>query len=132
MDFKITPPNREEISSQPTMSQIYSDRRHSVRYDLKIPLVFCPANTPISSGHSAESINVSSGGIFFMTRRRPVFVGLSMQLLFRMPRRVSGKLSSERVYAGRVTRVQRGNAPGGVLGVGVEFFHWEARPELAA
>ena len=113
------------------MSQTYSDRRHSVRYDLQIPVVFCAADTPISSGHSAESVNISSGGIYFMTRH-PVFVGLPVQLLFRMPRRVSGKLSSERVYAGRVTRVQRGNAPGGVLGVGVEFFHWEARPAAVA
>jgi len=56
-----------------------------------------------------------------------VSVGLPVQLLFRMPRRVSGKLPSERVYGGRITHVQQGNLPGGVLGVGVQFFHWETQ-----
>ena len=58
--------------------------------------------------------------------RHPVFVGLPVQLLLRMPRRVSGRLPSERVYGGRVTHVQQGVSRGALSGVGVEFFHWEA------
>lgn len=108
-----------------TMSQTHRDRRQNIRHQLKIPLVFCPTNTPLTCGHSAESSNLSSGGVYFMTRH-PVFVGLPVQVLLRMPRRVSGQSSSERVFDGRVSHVEKGDSPRGISGVGVEFFYWEA------
>ena len=107
------------------MSQTFRDRRHNIRHDLQIPLVFCSANTPLTSAHSAQSLNLSSGGVFFMTRH-PVAVGLPIQILLRMPRRVSGQLSSERVFDGRVTHIKTTGKLGRISGVGVEFFYWQA------
>lgn len=101
------------------------DRRYTHRYALKVPLVFCPTHTPLTNGHTAQSINICSRGVYFMTSH-PVFVGLPIQVLLRMPRRVSGKLPDERVFDGRVTHVEREEAPSFNSGVGVEFFYWEA------
>ena len=108
------------------MSQTSRDRRHNIRHDIQIPLEFCSANTPLICAHSAQSVNLSFGGVFFMTRH-PVFVGLPIQVLLRMPRRVSGELSSERVFDGRVTHIESTGKLGSVSGVGVEFVYWQAR-----
>ena len=112
------------------MSQTSRDRRHNIRHDLQIPLVFCSANSPLSSAHSAQSVNLSFGGVFFTTRHQ-VVVGSPIQVLLRMPRRVSGELSSERVFDGRVTHIETTGKLGRISGVGVEFFYWQARHKPA-
>jgi hypothetical protein len=101
-----------------------SDRRDSYRYGLKVPLVFCPMHTPMSNGHLAKSINISSRGVYFVTSH-PVFVGLPVQVRLRMPGRVAGTVPTERVFDGRVSHIEWKNVPSGCSGVGVEFFYWE-------
>lgn len=100
------------------------ERRYTHRYRLKVPLVFCPVHSPLTTGHHAKSVNISSRGIYFVTSH-PVFVGLPVQVLLRMPKRIAGTLPTERVFDGRVTRVERKDVPSGCSGVGVEFFCWE-------
>ena len=56
----------------------------------------------------------------------PVFVGLPVQVILRMPRRISGTLATERVFDGRVSHIEWKDVPSGSSGVGVEFFYWEA------
>src|SRR5260370_23477197 len=99
--------------------------RYTHRYRLKFPLVFCPVHTPLTKGHQARSINISPREVYFVTSH-PVFVGLPVQVLLRMPKRIAGTLPTERVFDGRVTRVERKDVPSGCSGVGVEFFCWEA------
>jgi Tfp pilus assembly protein PilZ len=101
-----------------------SERRYSHRFGLKVPLVFSAMNTPLANGHLTQSINISSRGVYFVTSH-PVFVGLPVQVLLRMPKRITGALPSERVFAGRVSHVEPEKASSGSSGVGVEFFYWE-------
>jgi hypothetical protein len=54
----------------------------------------------------------------------PVFVGLPVRVLLRMPKRITGTLPSERVFTGRVSHVEWRDVPSGSLGVGVEFVYW--------
>jgi hypothetical protein len=102
-----------------------SDRRYSHRYGLKIPLVFCPVHSPLKNGHEAKSVNISSRGVYFVTSH-PVFVGLPVHVLLRMPKRIAGTRVTERVFTGRVSHVESGDDSNGSSGVGVEFFYWES------
>jgi hypothetical protein len=101
-----------------------SERRYTQRYGLKVPLVFCSMHSPLTNGHHAKSINISLRGIFFVTNH-PVFVGLPVHVLLRMPKQIAGTLPAERVFDGRVTHVEQKDVPSGSSGVGVEFFYWE-------
>jgi hypothetical protein len=101
-----------------------SERRYAHRFGLKVPLVFSAIDTPIAKGHPTKSINISSRGVYFMTSH-PVFVGLPVRVLLRMPKRIIGTLPSERVFAGRVSHVESKDTASGSSGVGVEFFYWE-------
>ena len=55
----------------------------------------------------------------------PVFVGLPVRVILRMPRRIAGALPTERVFDGRVSHIEWKDVPSGSSGVGVEFFYWE-------
>lgn len=55
----------------------------------------------------------------------PVFVGLPVQVILRMPSRIAGTLPSKRVFDGRVSHIEWKDVPSGSSGVGVEFFYWE-------
>jgi len=101
-----------------------SERRYTQRYGLKVPLVFCPVHSPLTNGHYAQSINISPRGVYFVTSH-PVFVGLPVHVLLRMPRRVAGTLPMERVFNGRISHIESKDDPSGSSGVGVEFFYWE-------
>jgi hypothetical protein len=101
------------------------DRRYSHRYGLKVPLVFCAVQSLLKNGHSAKSINISSRGVYFFTRH-PVFVGLPVHVLLRMPKRIAGTPATARVFTGRISHVESYDDPKESSGVGVEFFYWES------
>jgi len=100
------------------------DRRLTPRFNLKVPLVFCPMNSPVDRGHAAKSINISVRGVYFQTKQ-PVFVGLPVRVLMQMPSQCSGRVATRMVFTGRVSHVatKRRSRPG--LGIGVEFFYSE-------
>jgi hypothetical protein len=101
-----------------------SERRYTHRYGLRVPLVFCAVHSALTNGHPAKSLNISSRGVYFVTSH-PVFVGLPVQVVMRMPKRIAGMPATERVFTGRVSHVEWKDVPGGSSGVGVEFFYWE-------
>jgi hypothetical protein len=101
-----------------------SERRYSHRFGLKVLLVFSAMDTPIADGHPAKSINISSRGVYFITSH-PVFVGLPVRVLLRMPKRITETIPTERVFDGRVSHIEWKDIPSGSSGVGVEFFYWE-------
>jgi len=82
-------------------------------------------NTPPAWGHSTTSINISEGGVFFNTKH-PVFVGLPVRVLLKMPKRFPQReCSPECLFTGRVTHIETKHAKRGSFGVGVEFFYSE-------
>ena|GEM_PF-4313239 len=100
------------------------DRRLTPRFDLKVPFVFCPMNTPVDRGHAAKSINISVRGVYFQTKQ-PVFVGLPVRVLMQMPSQCSGRLARRVVFTGRVSHVAAKRQGHPSLEVGVEFFYSE-------
>jgi hypothetical protein len=44
-----------------------SEGRHVHSCGLKVPLVFCPMNSPSANGLQAKSMNISWGGVCFVT-----------------------------------------------------------------
>jgi hypothetical protein len=106
-----------------------SERLYTRRYGFEVPPVFCPIHSPLTNtnGHEARSINLSSRGVYFVTNH-PVFVGLPVQVLLRMPRGAAKTLPSERIFTGRVRDVEWKDVPSGNSGVGVELFYWQTRP----
>jgi Tfp pilus assembly protein PilZ len=102
-----------------------SERRHAQRFKLSVPLVFCSVNTPLAWGHSTTSIDISEGGVFFNTKH-PVFVGLPVRVLLKMPKRFPQReCSPECLFTGRVTHIETKHAKRGSFGVGIEFFYTE-------
>jgi len=104
-----------------------SERRYTHRYGWKVPLVFCPMHSPLTDGHPAKSMNISSRGVYFVTNH-PVLVWLPVQVLLRMPKRVVKTLPCERIFTGRVRDVEWKDVPSENSGVGVELFYWQTRP----
>ncbi len=101
-----------------------ANRRFVTRFNLKVPLVFCPVSAPLECGHEATSINICERGVYFKTRE-PVSVGLPVRVLLQMPDECGGKPLMRVVFTGRVSHVdvKRRGRPGS--GVGVEFFYSE-------
>jgi hypothetical protein len=99
-----------------------SDRRFTPRFNLKIPFVFCPMNTPVERGYPAKSINISERGVYFKTEQR-VSVGLHVRVLLQMPSQCRGNLATSVVFTGRVTHVATKRRRYRSLGVGVEFIY---------
>jgi hypothetical protein len=100
--------------------------RHSVRTALRVRVW-----NSAQPEHRAESVNVSLRGIYFNTRT-PLCEGEVVEVLLKMPEEVSGEETTEWRCTGHVVRVEPFDAAEGKLGVGVQFYCYEAaRPEQA-
>ena len=101
-----------------------SERRYSPRYGLHVPLVFSAMHAPPRIGQQTKSINISIRGVYFVTCY-PVFVGLPVRVSLKMPKRITGRIPTEQVFAGRISHVESRDVADCTSGVGVEFFYWE-------
>jgi Tfp pilus assembly protein PilZ len=102
------------------------ERRRTERFNLAIPLSVSVRNST-APGHGTESVNVSAGGMYFATNL-PVKRGTGVQLLFKMPEKVTRTPASDWVCMGHVVHVRPVSAPKGWLGVGVQFDCYEVVP----
>jgi hypothetical protein len=93
--------------------------RHCVRADLRVRIW----KSRFPEQH-AESINLSEGGIFFVTDA--VFqTGEEIEVFLQMPEEVTGEPARNWRCTGQVMRVQPMNSPRGKLGVGMRFDCYE-------
>jgi Tfp pilus assembly protein PilZ len=93
--------------------------RHNVKENLRVRI--WKSETP---EQSAESINLSEGGIFFVTDA--VFQrGEEIEVFLQMPKEVTGEPATAWRCTGQVMRIQPMNSPRGKLGVGVRFDCYE-------
>jgi len=100
--------------------------RHNVREDLRVRI--WKSNTP---EQRAESINLSEGGIFFVTDA--VFQrGEEIEVFLQMPKEVTGEPATDWRCTGQVVRVEPVDSPMGKLGVGVRFDCYEVSRSEAA
>jgi PilZ domain len=99
------------------------ERRLAERFDIKIPLRVRIAK-PSAPEHIAESLNVSTRGIYFATDV-PVSKGTPVHLVFEMPEEVTRKPASEWRCTGHVVHVQRSSSSQRVSYVGIGFDCYE-------
>ena len=93
--------------------------RHNVKEDLRVRI--WKSNTP---EQRAESINLSEGGIFFVTDA--VFQrGEEIEVFLQMPQEVTGEPATDWRCTGQVVRIEPVDSPMGKLGVGVRFHCYE-------
>ena len=100
------------------------DRRSSHRHSVKTALRVRVWNSG-QPEHRAESVNVSLRGIYFNTKT-PLSEGEIVEVLLKMPEEVSGEESTEWRCTGHVVRVEPFDETKGKLGVGVQFYCYEA------
>jgi hypothetical protein len=115
-----------ELSKENVARDRRLSHRHSVRTALRVRVW-----NSAQPEHRAESVNVSLRGIYFSTKT-PLCEGEIVEVLLKMPEEVSGEETTEWRCTGHVVRVEPFDSTEGKLGVGVQFYCYEAaRPEQA-
>ena len=94
-------------------------QRHCVKADLRVRI--WKSETP---EQHAESINLSEGGIFFVTDAA-FQRGETIEVFLQMPQEVTGEPATDWRCTGQVVRVEPVDSPVGKLGVGVRFDCYE-------
>ncbi len=111
-----------------SIENLARDRRSSHRHSVRTALRIRVWNSGLPE-HRAESVNVSMRGIYFATKSS-LCEGEIVEVLLKMPEEVSGEQTTEWRCTGHVVRVEPFDSPKGKLGVGVQFYCYEAsRPE---
>src|SRR3981081_24082 len=100
-----------------------TERRLAERFDLKIPLRVRIAKSA-ALDHTAESLNISTRGIFFTTDLA-LSKGTPVHLVFEMPEEVTHKPASEWRCTGHVVYVQPNSSPRSETCAGVGFDCYE-------
>jgi Tfp pilus assembly protein PilZ len=102
------------------------ERRRTERFNLGIRLSVSALNSRAQEQRT-ESLNVSAGGMYFVTNL-PLRRGTGVQLLFKMPEQITRRPPSDWVCMGHVVHARPVGAPNGWLGVGVQFDCYEVVP----
>jgi PilZ domain len=102
------------------------ERRRTERFNLGVRLSVSALNSTAPEQRT-ESLNVSAGGMYFVTNL-PLRQGAGVQLLFKMPEAITHRPPSDWVCMGHVVHVKPVSAPNGWLGVGVQFDCYEVVP----
>ena len=111
-----------------SIGNLARDRRSSHRHSVRTALRVRVWNSAMPE-HRAESVNVSLRGIYFATNS-PLCEGEIVEVLLKMPEEISGEQTTEWRCTGHVVRVEPFDSAKGKLGVGVQFYCYEAsRPE---
>ena len=100
------------------------ERRTARRFIMNVPLQLQPAKTPSPAARAIRAMNVSTRGVYFATDL-PLCQGQLVQVLFQMPKEVTGKVVNERRFTGRVAHVHPNEFANGMSGVGVQFLYYE-------
>jgi hypothetical protein len=100
-----------------------TELRLAERFDLTIPLRVRIA-TGVALDHTAESLNISTRGIYFATDL-PLCKGTPVHLVFEMPEEVTRKPASEWRCTGHVVHVEPNSSPQYATYAGVRFDCYE-------
>ena len=106
---------------------IKSERRITPRYNLNTPLSFHRTESVSDHVQGARALNISSRGIYFASTQL-MSVGESIEILLKMPKRITGSKTAMRRFTGRVAHIESTNVPRGHSGIGVQLLYYE--PDL--
>lgn len=105
-----------------------SERRITPRFHLNTPLSFHRMEAISEHVQGARAINISSRGIYFAATQS-MLVGEAIEILLKMPKRITGHKSAMRRFTARVAHIETANMPRGHSGIGVQLLYYE--PDLA-
>jgi hypothetical protein len=105
-----------------------SDRRLAYRFPLKVPLRVRVWKSSAPE-ENLESMNLSERGVYFATDT-PLREGVTVQIRFEMPEKITGRPAAEWYCTGRVVRVERISPLRPTLCVAVRFDYYEESPAL--
>jgi hypothetical protein len=103
-----------------------SEQRITPRFRFRTPMSFHRMEPVSGAEHQVKATNISTTGVYFTTKI-VLCVGEAVEVLLKMPKRVSGVKTGIRGFAGRVTHVESKNMPPGVFGIGVQLLYFELR-----
>jgi hypothetical protein len=103
-----------------------SERRITPRFKLHGPLSFHRMETVYDGEHHSRTIDISTRGVYFATKIT-LSVGEAVEVLLKMPKRVTGVKTILGRFTGRVTHIESKNMPLGVSGIGVQLLCFELR-----
>jgi Tfp pilus assembly protein PilZ len=97
-----------------------SECRGSQRYQARVSMRVQLVDSPEVSQQIAESINISTGGVFFASAL-PVSVGTLVEIFLEVPNEIAAESPSEWRCKGQVVHVRPYSLPFRLLGVGIQF-----------
>jgi Tfp pilus assembly protein PilZ len=100
------------------------ERRLVPRKSLSVPLRFRIQKTDEVRMQTGETVNVSEHGVYF-TARHPVKIGEGLEMLFVIPRELTGRNPEEVRCSGRVVHVHPVICQSGHTGIGVQIESFE-------
>ncbi len=100
------------------------ERRIHPRFRLHASMSFHRLAPIADALQRARTINISTRGVFFATPLALV-VGDAVEVLLKMPKRITGVKTGIRRFAGRVAHVEPKVLPQDLSGVGVQFLYYE-------
>jgi hypothetical protein len=100
------------------------ERRITPRFRLQTPLVFHRMEALFEGAHKADAINISTGGVYFLTGLS-MHVGEALEVMLAVPRRVTGTKATMRRFIARVSHVEVKSLSAGQAGVGVQLIYYE-------
>ena len=101
-----------------------SEHRVTPRFKIHTPLSFHRIVSESDCEHQSKAINISTRGVYFATAV-VLRVGEAVEVLLKMPKRVTGVKTGIRRFAGRVMHIQGKNMPQGLSGIGVQLLYFE-------
>jgi hypothetical protein len=106
-----------------------SERRGSLRYELKTPMAFHRLGQLFDGERIVQSIDISNGGVRFATADR-VTVGERIELSVLVPKQITGDKEKYRRFTGRIAHVDPRNQ-NGFARVGVQLICYDTPPQVA-
>lgn len=103
-----------------------SEQRITPRFRLHTPLSFHRIEPVSDAEYQAKAINISTTGVYFATNM-VLRIGEALEVLLKIPKRVTGVETGIRRFTGRVTHIESRNMPPGVSGIGVQLLYFELR-----
>lgn len=100
------------------------ERRLAPRKNLSVLLRFRIQEKDDMKVQIGETMNVSEHGVYF-TARHPVQIGEALDMLFVVPRELTGRNAEEVRCSGRVVHVEPGIGENGHTGIGVQIERFE-------
>ncbi len=103
-----------------------SERRITPRFKLHTALSFHRIEPVSGAEYQSKAVNISTAGVYFATKI-VLRVGEAVEVVLKMPKRVTGVKTGIRRFKGRVTHIESKNMPPGVAGIGVQLLYFELR-----